>query len=196
MYQIQEKGVKTGNFESKNVGSENFPRSTEKKYSSVSYLRESPRNRERQTINTGKHLARIRESIATFYDDNKEESARVLVAQSEPEILTLIRQFLNSRGTRITAATNGNEAYNKFSERNETNNPFDIVVLDTHLTGKDGLRVAKKIHNKNPKQRIVMLTTTPKHLLDADNKGIDFIHERDILTMPFKLADFASLIGV
>ena len=41
-----------------------------------------------------------------------------------------------------------------------------------------------------------MIITTPKHLLDVDNKGIDIIHERDILTMSFKPADFAALIGV
>lgn len=127
--------------------------------------------------------------------EEDEENAQVLVAQSEPEILTLIRRFLMVKGISMASATTGIEAYGKIQKRNLTKNPFDIIVLDTHLSGNQQLKLASEIHQIDPNQKIVIITTTPKHLMYNIVKETGFLLEKDILTMPFRLMDFASLLG-
>ena len=127
--------------------------------------------------------------------NGEEQNARILVAQSEPEILNLLMRFLKGRGINIASATAATDAYDKFQKRNRTRKPFEIIVLDTHLTGNKGLTLANKIHQTNPEQRIIVITTTPKHLLRSSVKEIGFLREKDILTMPFRLMDLASLLG-
>jgi len=139
------------------------------------------------------HLEQFSNQYDAQEDFNGEENARVLVAQSEPDILSLIRQFSKSRGIEIASSTTATNAFYKFEKRNRSNKPFEIVVLDTHLIGNRELNLAYKIHQINPRQRIIVITTTPKHLLRSSVKDIGFLNEKDILTMPFKLMDLVSL---
>lgn len=140
------------------------------------------------------HLEQFSNQYDAQEDSNGEENARVLVAQSEPDILFLIRQFSKSRGIEIASSTTATNAFYKFEKRNRSNKPFEIVVLDTHLIGNRGLDLANKIHQINPRQRIIVITTTPKHLLRSSVKDIGFLNEKDILIMPFKLMDLVSLL--
>lgn len=135
-------------------------------------------------------------SYGAIEDYNKEEqNARILIAQYEPEILNLLIRFLNGRGINISSATNATDAYNQFQKRNRSNKPFETIVLDTHLPGNSGLTLANKIHQTNPQQRIIVITTTPKHLLHPSLRKVGFLREKDILTMPFRLMDLASRLG-
>jgi DNA-binding response OmpR family regulator len=79
--------------------------------------------------------------------------------------------------------------------RNTNNYNFDIVIINTHLFDIPGLDIAKEIHRKNPKQRIVIVTTCLRENLSKwqlDSVGIDHEH---ILTLPFRFSDMISLLN-
>ena len=79
-----------------------------------------------------------------------------------------------------------------FLRRKTREDRNDVVVLDTHLKGLGGLDLAKIMHDKNPAQRIILVTTTPMEYLPKSALKSAMIDEGDILTMPFRLSDFIS----
>jgi len=98
--------------------------------------------------------------------------------------MNLLMRFLKGRGINIASATTATDAYNQFQKRNRSNKPFEIIGLDTHLTDNSGLTLANKVHQTNPQQRIIVITTTPKYFLHSSSKKIGFLREKDILTRP------------
>jgi response regulator of citrate/malate metabolism len=66
--------------------------------------------------------------------------------------------------------------------------------VDTHLKGKKGLEVAKKIREKDRSQKIILVTTSMKEQLPKDELQYTAIREKDILVMPFELASLSKLI--
>lgn len=120
------------------------------------------------------------------------ELAHILIAEPEPDILTLFKTFLETLGVRSATVTDGKAALEFFLEKENKGRPYDVVVLDTHLKGLNGLDLAKMIHDISPTQRIIMVTTTPKEYLLKNVLKSAMIEEGDILTMPFRLYDFIS----
>lgn len=120
------------------------------------------------------------------------EPAHILIAEPEPDILTLFKTFLETLGVRSATVADGEAALEFFLEKENKGRPYDVVVLDTHLKGLNGLDLAKMIHDISPTQRIIMVTTTPKEFLPKNALKSAMIEEGDILTMPFRLSDFIS----
>ena len=120
------------------------------------------------------------------------EPAQILIAEPEPDILSLFKAFLETLGVRSATVADGEAALKVFLEKENKGKPYDVVVLDTHLKGLGGLDLAKMIHDKSPTQRIIMITTTPMEYLPKNVLKSAMIDEEDILTMPFRLSDFIS----
>ena len=121
--------------------------------------------------------------------DNKElEQNQILIAESESELLVLFREYLSSLGIKTETASSGQEAIYQFLKSKENKNPYDAVVLDTHLYDPSGLEVAKRIHSQKPDQKIVLVTTTPKENLKQEGLKTAEIKDKDILIMPFKMS--------
>ena len=119
-------------------------------------------------------------------------STKILIAEPEPDLLSLFKTFLETLGVRSATVADGEAALEVFLEKENKGRPYDVVVLDTHLKGLGGLDLAKKIHDIKPTQRILMVTTTPVEYLPKNVLRSAMIDEEDILTMPFKLSDFIS----
>jgi DNA-binding response OmpR family regulator len=76
----------------------------------------------------------------------------ILVVDDEPQLVRVLRSYLEQSGFRVIAASRGDEALQAFHTRHP-----DLVVLDLNLPGVDGLDVAREIrrHGQTP---ILMLT--------------------------------------
>jgi two-component system, OmpR family, response regulator len=118
--------------------------------------------------------------------------SRILIAEPEPDILSLFKAFLEKLGVRSVTVADGETALKVFLEKENKGRPYDVVILDTHLKGLGGLDLAKMIHDISPTQRIIMVTTTPMESLPKNVLKSAMIDEADILTMPFRLSDFIS----
>ena len=120
---------------------------------------------------------------------------RVLVAESNDDLRYLYQTCLGSLGLKLEIVDSGDACLNRlFKDTNTKTNNYDYVIINTHLFDIPGLDIAKEIHNKNPKQRIVITTTSSKEHLAKEHLGFVGIDHRDILTIPFRFSEMVSLL--
>jgi DNA-binding response OmpR family regulator len=79
-------------------------------------------------------------------------SATILVVDDEPQLVRILRGYLEQAGYRVAAAHSGPDALAQFQTRRP-----DLVVLDLNLPGMDGFEVARAIR-KQGETPIIMLT--------------------------------------
>lgn len=127
--------------------------------------------------------------IVTIDRSNKLKQTRILIAESEPEILLLFKVYLDSLGIESITADNGEKALSTFLQSKEEGKNYDAVVLDTHLKEQEGLEVAKKIRENDNRQRIILVVTKMKEQLPKEKLQSTAIKDSDILVMPFRLSN-------
>jgi diguanylate cyclase (GGDEF)-like protein len=79
---------------------------------------------------------------------------RVLVADDDMSIRTLIAEVLGDDGFDVTTAANGDEAWQKFDKEG-----YEIVLTDIRMPLLDGLQLLQKIRTKSPMTRVLILTS-------------------------------------
>ena len=103
-----------------------------------------------------------------------EKPIRILIADDDLDILGLYRNFLEAKGKEITLTTDGRkcvEAYKRKYNSQESENYFDVVILDQKMPFMTGLQAAAEILDINPQQRIIFASGyVEKTLLDTLTK--------------------------
>jgi diguanylate cyclase (GGDEF)-like protein len=79
---------------------------------------------------------------------------RVLVADDDMSIRTLIAEVLTDDGFDVTTAANGGEAWQKFEQQ-----AYEIVLTDIRMPVLDGLQLLERIRAKSPMTRVLILTS-------------------------------------
>ena len=75
----------------------------------------------------------------------------------DPDLMMLYAEFFAERNMTAVVMPEGNECLSVVKEKD-----FDIVILDTHLSGSiRASDLAKEIYRIKPTQRIVLTTTNP-----------------------------------
>jgi CheY-like chemotaxis protein len=87
---------------------------------------------------------------------------RILVADDEQYISSLIGDCLSAEGYDIVTADNGLLAYQLFKQ-----SAFDLVITDIIMPEMDGLELIKKIKDENPETKIIAISAGGD-LLQAD----------------------------
>jgi two-component system phosphate regulon response regulator OmpR len=80
------------------------------------------------------------------------DSAHILVVDDEPEICSMLSDYLTHAGFKVSTAGEGGAMRQVLEEQ-----PVDLVVLDINMPGEDGLSLARFLR-ANTKVGIVMLT--------------------------------------
>ena len=81
--------------------------------------------------------------------------AQVLCVDDETAILNALRAFLIDTGYRVTLATNGQEALDRFAP-----GKFDILLLDLRMPGMNGLDVLSAIKALDPEMPVIVVSGT------------------------------------
>jgi len=109
---------------------------------------------------------------------------RILVAEDESKTAALVRKALQAEGFKVDVCDNGEAALTAARKT-----PYDAIVLDIMLPGRDGLSVLRELRqDKNP---------TPILLLSARGKarerieGLNFGAD-DYLPKPFLMAELVA----
>jgi DNA-binding response OmpR family regulator len=101
---------------------------------------------------------------------------KILVVDEEPQIVKVLRAYLEKAGFQVISAADGNAALLIFHQ----NSP-DFVILDLHLPGMDGLDVCRAIRRES-NVPILMLTARVE---EADRLiGLE-LGADDYVTKPF-----------
>jgi CheY-like chemotaxis protein len=136
---------------------------------------------------------------------------RILIAEDESDISHTYRVALESRNHDVNIANDGisclriyrEELANRRQVSSNKNNttqgsppsatsPFDAVVLDYKMPGKDGMEVAKEILTINPDQRIIFASAYVKETLENSVKKLKRVVE--LLQKPFEVQAFIDTI--
>jgi DNA-binding response OmpR family regulator len=108
------------------------------------------------------------------------------VVEDEPSLQLTLRDRLESEGYDVTVAGDGEEALALCSRL-----PFDVLLLDIALPGRDGLEVCRDLRARGTTVPILMLTARSQ-LVDRVvglKLGAD-----DYLTKPFEMAELLARI--
>lgn len=114
------------------------------------------------------------------------EKIKVLLAEDDNNLGSLLDSFIKAKGYDVTLARNGKLALEKFNEGN-----FQFVILDVMMPEMDGFTVAKEIRAVDSKVPILFLTakTMKEDKLEGFSLGAD-----DYLTKPFSMEELVARI--
>ncbi len=114
------------------------------------------------------------------------ETIKVLLAEDDPNLGMLLREYLNAKGYETSLAENGKIAYETFMQGG-----FDICILDVMMPIKDGFTVAEEIRQTDKKVPIIFLTA--KSMKDDKLKGFT-VGADDYITKPFSMDELLMRI--
>ncbi len=102
---------------------------------------------------------------------------KVLVIEDDRKIAAFIRKGLQAQGFVVDVCLGGNEGYALATSR-----PYDALVLDIMLPGRDGLSILRNLRDRKITLPVILLTarTELNERLEGLNLGAD-----DYLTKPF-----------
>jgi DNA-binding response OmpR family regulator len=102
---------------------------------------------------------------------------RILLAEDEPQMASVISKFLREQGYAVDIASDGEQAL-YLADINE----YDFVTLDIRLPLKDGFTVCKTLRDQSFRAPILMLTALDgaEDIINGLNCGAD-----DYLSKPF-----------
>ncbi|HOW58696.1 MAG TPA: response regulator [Candidatus Omnitrophota bacterium] len=78
---------------------------------------------------------------------------KILIIDDEPEICSMVTEFLIDAGYAAFYALNGPEGLSMI----EKNLP-DLLLLDIGMPGMDGLELMREVHEKYPSLSVIVLT--------------------------------------
>jgi len=111
---------------------------------------------------------------------------RVLVVEDEKKTASFVRKALQAEGFAVDAMANGEDALNAAAHT-----PFDAIVLDIMLPGRDGLSVLRQLRVRKNISPVLLLSARGEvnERVEGLNLGAD-----DYLPKPFELAELIARV--
>lgn len=109
------------------------------------------------------------------------KKTRVLLCEDDPNLGTLLSEYLNAKGFETDLAIDGQEG-SKLTKRNT----YDFFILDVMMPVKDGFTLAREIRQEDKHTPILFLTakSMKEDTLQGFEAGAD-----DYMTKPFSMEE-------
>jgi CheY-like chemotaxis protein len=119
------------------------------------------------------------------------KAPRVLVAEDNPALRSLIADVLAGEGYEVVEAADAIEMQQAIAtSASGPTEAFDLVVTDIRMPGKSGLDALSELRRAGSKSRFVVITAFPE---DATERRIRELDAK-LLAKPFSLGDFRALM--
>ena len=112
--------------------------------------------------------------------------AKILVIEDEPKTANAIRSGLRGEGYDATVAKTGEDGFFQLNAE-----PFDLVVLDWMLPGRDGIEILKALRARGAKTPVLLLTA--RDAIEDRVLGLDSGAD-DYLVKPFAFAELLARV--
>jgi two-component system, OmpR family, copper resistance phosphate regulon response regulator CusR len=113
---------------------------------------------------------------------------RVLVIEDERKVLRSLERGLQAEGYDVVTAANGDEGFGQ-----ATSQPFDCLVLDLMLPGRDGLQILADLRKRSKTVPVIILTA--RDTIEDRVIGLDAGAD-DYLIKPFAFAELLARLRV
>jgi two-component system copper resistance phosphate regulon response regulator CusR len=113
---------------------------------------------------------------------------RVLVIEDETKVAQALRQGLEGEQYDVTIAHSGEDGFFRASSE-----PFDVVLLDVMLPGRDGLEILRTLRSQGMRSPVLMLTA--RDGVDDRVRGLDSGAD-DYLIKPFAFPELLARMRV
>lgn len=113
---------------------------------------------------------------------------RILVVDDSPTEQNVIRQPLEANGFHVVIASNGDEGINRME-----NEPFDVLVLDVVMPGKNGFQICRHIRRDGRWNDLPILMVTSKDQ-EADRFWGMKQGATEYITKPFDSNELVSAV--
>lgn len=109
------------------------------------------------------------------------EKEKVLLVEDDPNLGSLLKEYLEAKGYSTVLAVNGQQGYDAFSK-----DKFNICILDVMMPVKDGFTLAKEIRAVDSNIPVVFLTakSMKEDAIEGFTAGAD-----DYITKPFSMEE-------
>ncbi|MCB0762219.1 MAG: response regulator transcription factor [Flavobacteriales bacterium] len=114
-------------------------------------------------------------------------NVRILLCEDDPNLGSLLTEYLNAKGFETTLATDGAEGL-KFFKRQ----PFEFLILDVMMPVKDGFTLAEEIRQLD--RHVPILFLTAKSMKEDTLKGFK-VGADDYMTKPFSMEELLVRIN-
>jgi two-component system copper resistance phosphate regulon response regulator CusR len=111
---------------------------------------------------------------------------RLLVVEDEPKVARALQQGLEAEGYRVSLAHTGEDGFFLASTR-----PFDLVILDRMLPGRDGLEILGTLRRKGFLTPVLLLTA--RDAVEDRVAGLDAGAD-DYVVKPFAFAELLARV--
>ncbi len=115
-------------------------------------------------------------------------SERVLVADDDPDILTVVKVNLELDGFEVDTAVDGEDALQK-----ATSNPPNVIVLDIMMPRMDGLTALHRLRSQAATASIPIILLTARGLPEDRVRGLE-LGADDYITKPFDITELAARV--
>lgn len=111
---------------------------------------------------------------------------RVLVVEDEKKVAAFVKRALQAEGFAVDAVHNGEEGLAL-----ALTTPYDALVMDIMLPGRDGLSVLRELRNKSVRTPVMLLSARGQvdERIDGLNAGAD-----DYLAKPYVLGELVARV--
>ena len=113
---------------------------------------------------------------------------RILIVEDDPKLLRGLDRGLRAEGYEVSTAADGDEGHRMAVEQ-----PFDCLVLDLLLPGRDGLQVLADLRRAGKATPVLILTA--RDAVEDRVTGLDAGAD-DYLVKPFAFAELAARLRV
>ena len=115
----------------------------------------------------------------------------ILIADDQPALLTVTRNYFESLGFEVITARDGSEAVHQACTRLP-----DLILMDVRMPVVDGLTAIRQIRAAaDPKTRAITIVSLSGHAGGADKEKCLAAGATDYLTKPFGIRELDSLIS-
>jgi two-component system, OmpR family, response regulator len=113
---------------------------------------------------------------------------KILLVEDEKKIASFIRKGLEAQGFVVDLSLRGDEGFIAATTR-----PYDVIILDIMLPGKDGLSILRSLRERKMAVPVILLTARSElnERLEGLNLGAD-----DYLTKPFFIEELIARLHV
>ena len=116
----------------------------------------------------------------------RQPAARVLVVEDEPKVARALREGLAGEGYDVVVAATGEEGFFRASSE-----PFDLLVLDRMLPGREGLEVLRALRQKGLLCPVLVLTA--RDAVEDRVEGLDTGAD-DYMVKPFAFTELLARV--